>query len=328
MKKVIVTGGAGYIGSHTVLALRDFGYPVVVIDNLSTGDRRLLPSDVNLVIGDIADQNLVYEVLKKYNCKAVMHFAASVIVPESVNDPLKYYANNTIASQNLIECCINSNIDAFIFASTAAVYGNPEQVPISETTLTLPVTPYGSSKLMTERLLHDVSAACRFPYAALRYFNVAGADPDGRSGQIGPNTTHLIRVACELATGKREKMFVYGTDYDTPDGTCIRDFIHVSDVANAHVLALRYLLQRRKSIVLNCGYGHGFSVFEVLNVIKNLVAKPLDISSSGRREGDVPRLISDPTKIRELLDWKPKFDDLKLIIETALTWENRCDRNN
>ncbi len=325
---VLVTGGAGYIGSHTVLALRDFGYPVIVIDNLSTGDRQLVPKSVPLVIGDIRDQNLVSEVLGKQNCRAVMHFAGSIIVPESVSNPLKYYANNTAVSQSLIECCVNSGVDAFIFSSTAAVYGNPDWVPVTEKAPTLPVTPYGSSKLMTEWMLRDISAVSRLRYAALRYFNVAGADLDGRSGQVGPNTSHLIRVACELATGKRENMLIFGTDYDTPDGTCIRDFIHVSDLALAHVLTLRYLLEQGENLVLNCGYGHGFSVREVLDIVKQLVNRPLKINTGSRRDGDTAKLISDPTKIQDLLNWEPKFDNLSLIVETALNWEStRRDRN-
>ena len=320
---VLVTGGAGYIGSHAILALREAGYPVVVIDNLSTGERRLVPKDVPLVVGNIADQELVSAVISEHKCKAAMHFAGSVIVPESIIDPLKYYANNTATSRDLIACCVREGIKAFIFSSTATVYGNPQCVPLPETAETLPVNPYGTSKLMTEWMLRDVSAATGMHHAILRYFNVAGADPAGRSGQSGPDSSHLIRVACELIVGKRSKMSVFGTDYTTPDGTCIRDYVHVSDLAEAHVLALEHLLRHGENVILNCGYGHGFSVWQVIDVVRKLVGRELAIHMSARRAGDAEILVSDSRKIRETLGWKPRFDDLETIVNTALDWERK-----
>ena len=320
---VLVTGGAGYIGSHAILALREADYPVVVIDNLSTGERRLVPKDVPLVVGNIADQELVSAVISEHKCKAAMHFAGSIIVPESIIDPLKYYANNTATSRDLIACCVREGIEAFIFSSTATVYGNPQCVPLPETAETLPVNPYGTSKLMTEWMLRDVSAATGMHHAILRYFNVAGADPAGRSGQSGPDSSHLIRVACELIVGKRSKMSVFGTDYTTPDGTCIRDYVHVSDLAEAHVLALEHLLRHGENVILNCGYGHGFSVWQVIDVVRKLVGRELAIHMSARRAGDAEILVSDSRKIRETLDWKPRFDDLETIVSTALDWERK-----
>jgi len=318
---VLITGGAGYIGSHTVLAFRDAGYPVVVVDDLSAGRRELVPGDVPLIVGNISDQAMIAKVIRQYKCQGILHFAGSIIVPESVTDPLMYYANNTAASRNLIECCVSEGVDAFVFSSTAAVYGNPSELPLTEKSETLPVNPYGSSKLMTEWMLRDISAASDLRYAALRYFNVAGADPQGRSGQAGPNTTHLIRVACELVTDKRSEMSIFGDDYDTPDGTCVRDYIHVSDLADAHVLALEYLLLKQENLVLNCGYGHGFSVKQVLEVVKKIADHPLTIRSEGRREGDAAALVSDSHKIKEILGWSPKFDDLNIIVKTALDWQ-------
>ena len=320
---VLVTGGAGYIGSHAILALREAGYPVVVIDNLSTGERRLVPKDVPLVVGNIADQELVSAVISEHCCKAAMHFAGSIIVPESIIDPLKYYANNTATSRDLIACCVREGIEAFIFSSTATVYGNPQCIPLPETAETLPVNPYGTSKLMTEWMLRDVSAATGMNHAILRYFNVAGADPAGRSGQSGPDSSHLIRVACELIVGKRSKMSVFGTDYTTPDGTCIRDYVHVSDLAEAHVLALEHLLRHGENVILNCGYGHGFSVWQVIDVVRKLVGRELAIHMSARRAGDAEILVSDSRKIRETLGWKPRFDDLETIVNTALDWERK-----
>lgn len=319
--KILVTGGAGYIGSHTVMALREAGYLVVVVDNLSTGRSELLPVDVPLIIGDVADQELISTVIRENGCYGVMHFAGSIIVSESVSDPLKYYSNNTVASSSLIAGCVDAGVNTFVFASSAAVYGNPSELPLSEAADTHPVTPYGSSKLMTEWMLRDVSATSDFCYAALRYFNVAGADPKGRSGQVGPNSTHLIRAACELAIGKRPEISIFGDDYDTPDGTCIRDYIHVSDLATAQVQVLTHLLAKRESLILNCGYGHGFSVKEVLNMVAEIADRPLKIQTEGRRDGDTAALVSDSRKIRELLGWQPKHDDPRVIIETALNWE-------
>jgi len=318
---ILVTGGAGYIGSHAVHALRDAGYPVVVIDDLSTGHRALVPDGVPLIVGDVSDQPLVRDALHTHGCTGVMHFAGSIVVPESVADPLKYYGNNTEASRRLIESCIAGGVSAFVFSSTAVVYGIPETVPIPETAATNPISPYGTSKLMTEWMLRDVAAAADFRYAVLRYFNVAGADPNGRSGQAGPVTTHLVRTACELITGKRRYIEIFGTDYDTPDGTCIRDYIHVSDLAEAHVLALEALLNGRQDLVVNCGYGHGISVREVLDMAQSLADGPLDIRDAERRPGDAPYLIADTQKIRKTLGWQPRFDDLETIVRSALAWE-------
>lgn len=252
-----------------------------------------------------------------------MHFAGSIVVSESVADPLRYYANNTAASRDLIECCLREEIETFIFSSTAVVYGVPAGVPIPETADTQPINPYGTSKLMTEWMLRDVAASGDLRYAALRYFNVAGADPAGRSGQAGPASTHLIRVATELACGKRAEMSIYGTDYDTPDGTCIRDYIHVCDVADAHVLALRHLTDSSRSFVLNCGYGHGYSVRQVLDAVQDVAGVPMTIREAGRRDGDAAVLVSDSRKIRETLGWRPRFDDLKAIVKSALDWERK-----
>jgi UDP-glucose 4-epimerase len=322
-QSVLVTGGAGYIGSHVVLALLEAGFAPVVLDDLSTGNRDVIPAGVPLCIRDVSDQAFVTKTISAHACDAVMHFAGSIIVPESVEQPLKYYRNNTAASRNLIECCVDAGIRAFVFSSTAAVYGDAQGQPVREDVPTAPTNPYGWSKLMTEQMLRDTSAAHGMRHAILRYFNVAGADPAGRSGQSGPNTSHLIRVACELACGRRDGMQIFGTDYDTPDGTCVRDFIHVSDLAAAHVLAVRRLLEHGQDMTLNCGYGHGFSVRQVLDVVTTMAGRELPIDIGPRRPGDVATLISDPTKIRELLGWTPAHDDLELIVETALAWEQK-----
>ncbi len=320
---ILVTGGAGYIGSHTVIALRNYGKALVVLDNLSTGTKALVPDDVPMVVGDIKDSNLVRETLKKYAVTAVMHFAGSIVVSESVSDPLAYYANNTEASLRFMSCCHEMDVDAFVFSSTAAVYGDPAERLVDETAPTMPINPYGASKLMTERMLRDVSAATGLRIAILRYFNVAGADLKGRSGQNGPNTSHLIRTAAEVASGARSHMEIFGTDYDTPDGTCIRDFIHVSDLATAHVLALDHILETRENLLLNCGYGTGYSVREVLMATQALAEKPLDIREADRRLGDAAELVADSAQIRKVLNWTPAYDDLSLIIRTALDWEKR-----
>ncbi len=320
---ILVTGGAGYIGSHVVLALREAGYDVVVIDDLSSGNKLVLPNDVPLVVGEISDQNLMRNTLKHYTVSSVMHFAGSIIVSESVDNPLKYYANNTESSRRLLECCYNYGIQNFVFSSTAAVYGNPTENPVHEETVLAPVNPYGASKMMFERILMDTAHISDIHFAILRYFNVSGADPLGRSGQLGENSTHLIRVSTEVALGKRAGMSVYGTDYKTPDGTCIRDFIHVSDLADAHILALEYLSSNCKSIILNCGYGRGYSVRQVLNTLEKLVGKKINAQDDVRRSGDVMELVSDPQKIRKILGWKPKYDNLDFIIKSALNWESR-----
>ena len=318
---VLVTGGAGYIGSHTVLALRAAGWSVVVIDNLSTGSRKLVPDDVILIEGDVADKPLVQKALRKHSCRAVLHFAGSIVVPESVVDPLKYYRNNTLTSHHLIEACVDENVNNLIFSSTAAVYGNPPIVPVKEETAVAPINPYGTSKLMTEWVLRDTAAATDLRYAALRYFNVAGADPDGRSGQTGPQSSHLIRVACEAATGKRKGVEILGSDYNTRDGTCIRDYIHVTDLAEAHVLTLEHLLENRKNLTMNCGYGRGYSVKEVLDTVNNITDGGLNITMGMRREGDPAELLSDPSLLRATVGWKPRLNDLTTIIQTALKWE-------
>jgi UDP-glucose 4-epimerase len=319
---VLVTGGAGYIGSHAVLALLDAGYPVVVIDNLVTGFRWAVDSRAAFVQGSIDDEPLVQATLESHGVGAIMHFAGSIIVPESVENPLKYYKNNTAASRSLIESAIACGVRHFIFSSTAATYGMPETMPITERTPTLPINPYGRSKLMTEQMLADVAVAHPLNFCALRYFNVAGADPQGRTGQSTAGATHLIKVAVEAATGKRSHVGVYGTDYATRDGTCIRDYIHVSDLAAAHVLALGALLaDPGRSYTLNCGYGRGFSVLEVLDAVDRVTNMTIDRRMEGRRAGDPPELIADNSAILAALPWRPERDDLDQIIADALAWE-------
>ncbi len=319
---VLVTGGCGYIGSHAVLALRDAGWPVVVIDNLTTGFRWALPDDVPLEEGDVGDAARVSEVLTKHKIGAIMHFAGSIIVPESVENPLKYYRNNTANSRTLIECAVAAGIKHFIFSSTAATYGIPEVVPVREDSPKLPINPYGMSKLMTEHMLADVAAAHPINYCALRYFNVAGADPLARTGQSTAGATHLIKVAVEAALGKRASVAVFGTDYDTPDGTGVRDYIHVSDLANAHLLALEKLVaEPAKSHIMNCGYSNGYSVQQVLDAVDRVTNLKLDRKIEGRRAGDPDALIADNSLIKATLPWQPKHDDLDEIVRHALAWE-------
>jgi UDP-glucose 4-epimerase len=323
---VLVTGGCGYIGSHAVLALRDAAWPVVVIDNLSTGFRWALPDDVPLEEGDVGDSARVSEVLAKHGIGAIMHFAGSIIVPESVEDPLKYYRNNTANSRTLIECAVVAGIKHFIFSSTAATYGIPEVVPVREDSPKLPINPYGMSKLMTEFMLADVAAAHPINYCALRYFNVAGADPQARTGQSTAGATHLIKVAVEAALGKRASVAVFGTDYDTPDGTGVRDYIHVSDLANAHLLALEKLVaEPAKSHIMNCGYSNGYSVQQVLDAVDRVTNMKLDRKIEGRRAGDPDALIADNSLIKATLPWQPKHDDLDEIVRHALAWERALD---
>ncbi|MCP5372499.1 MAG: UDP-glucose 4-epimerase GalE [Hyphomicrobiales bacterium] len=321
----MVTGGAGYIGSHAVLALREAGFGVVVLDNLSTGRRALVPDGVPLVEDDVGRPGAAEAVLRDHGVSAVLHFAGSIVVPESVADPLKYYGNNTCASRTLIEACVAAGVNRFIFSSTAAVYGDAETLPVVEDTPQLPINPYGTSKLMTEWMLRDTAAASDLRYCALRYFNVAGADPQGRTGQATPDATHLIKVACEVATGKRDHMMIFGDDYDTPDGTCVRDYIHVTDLADAHVAALRYLEGGGDSVIANCGYGHGFSVRQVLDAVGRQAGAPLDARMAPRRAGDAPALMSDSTRARQVFGWTPRHDDLDLICKTALAWERMQD---
>ena len=319
---VLVTGGAGYIGSHAVLALLDAGWPVVVIDNLVTGFRSAVPDAAIFAEGDIADQRLVGRLIAEQRIKAIVHFAGSVVVPESVTDPLKYYENNTVKSRALIESAVKGEVRHFIFSSTAATYGIPDQVPVAETARTQPINPYGWSKLMTERMLADTAAAHPLNYCALRYFNVAGADPQGRSGQSTAGATHLIKVAVEAATGKRSHVSVYGTDYDTFDGTGVRDYIHVSDLAAAHVDALEKLIaDPETSHVMNCGYGRGFSVLEVLDAVDRVTNLKLDRRLQPRRAGDPDALIADNSRILATLPWRPRRDDLDTIVADALAWE-------
>ena len=321
---VLVTGGAGYIGSHAVLALLDAGWPVVVIDNLVTGFRSAVPDAAIFAEGDIADQRLVGRLIAEQRIKAIVHFAGSVVVPESVTDPLKYYENNTVKSRALIESAVKGEVRHFIFSSTAATYGIPDQVPVAETARTQPINPYGWSKLMTERMLADTAAAHPLNYCALRYFNVAGADPQGRSGQSTAGATHLIKVAVEAATGKRAEVAVFGTDYATPDGTGVRDYIHVSDLANAHVLALEALIENpSESHRLNCGYGHGYSVLEVLDAVDRVTNLKIERVLSDRRAGDPAALTADSSAIRARFGWQPAFDDLDTIVTHALAWERR-----
>ena len=320
---VMVTGGAGYIGSHAVLALLDTGYDVVVVDNLVTGFAWAVDSRAKLVECAIEDIS-VRDVIRDHNVKAIMHFAGSVVVPESVSDPLKYYRNNTAASRSLLESAVAEGVPHFIFSSTAATYGTPDTEKVSETSPTVPINPYGMSKLMTEAMLRDVAAAHPINYAALRYFNVAGADPQGRSGQSTEGATHLIKVAVEAATGKRDSVAIFGTDFDTPDGTGVRDYIHVSDLAAAHVAALDLLVaQPTQSHTLNAGYGRGFSVNEVLDAVDRVTNVQVVRNPQGRRAGDPAALISDNAAILKTLDWTPARADLDLIVTDALAWERK-----
>ncbi len=321
---VLVTGGAGYIGSHAVLALVDAGWPVAVIDNLSTGFRFAVPEGVPLYEGDIEDPALLARIFAERGIGAIMHFAGSIIVPESVENPLKYYHNNTAKSRALIEAAVRGGVKHVIFSSTAATYGIPEVSPVSEDSPKQPINPYGMSKLMTEIMLADTAKAHDLNFCALRYFNVAGADPQARSGQSTAGATHLIKVAVEAALGKRENVAVFGTDYDTPDGTGVRDYIHVSDLAAAHVLALEALIaQPGQSLTMNCGYGRGFSVLEVLDAVDRVTNRKLERVMGPRRAGDPDSLISDNRRIRQTLPWQPQHADLDRIIGHALAWERK-----
>ena len=319
----LVTGGAGYIGSHMVLALVDAGRPVVVLDNLSTGFRSAIPEGVDLIEGCVGDEELVGWIIKERGIEAIVHFAGSIVVPESVTDPLKYYLNNTVRSRSLIAAAVVGGVRRFVFSSTAAVYGEGTSEPIDEETPLDPVSPYGASKLMTERMLQDVSAAHYFRYAALRYFNVAGADPKGRTGQSTARATHLIKVACEAAIGQRDRLQMYGDDYPTRDGSCVRDYIHVSDLVKAHVLALDYLAGGGESLVANCGYGRGASVKEVIASVKRVSGVDFTVEEAPRRAGDPASLVANPKRARSTLDWAADHDDLDTIVAHALAWEKR-----
>lgn len=320
---ILVTGGAGYIGSHMVHELVDSGEPAVVLDNLSTGFRFLLPTAVPFVAGSTGDRELVARTIRQHKVSAIIHFAASLIVPESVRDPLGYYRNNTMNTCSLLQTAIENGVGQFIFSSTAAVYGNAEKVPVREDAPTVPISPYGTSKLMSEIMLHDAGKAHGLRFVALRYFNVAGADPKGRTGQSTPAATHLIKVACETALGKRAKMDVFGTDYPTPDGTCIRDYIHVSDLVKAHSAALAYLRRGGASATFNCGYGRGASVLEVIEAVRRACRHDFPVEIGGRRAGDPASLVADVDRIRRTLDWHPQFQDLDTIVSHALAWEKR-----
>lgn len=323
--KVLVTGGAGYIGSHVVRQLGEAGENVVVLDNLSTGFRSAVTSGT-LVVGDSGDRDVVRRLLAEYRVSTILHFSANTIVPESVTNPLKYYGNNTCATRNLIECAVEAGTRHFIFSSTAAVYGIPPGGLAAEDSPTVPINPYGTSKLMSEWMLRDASDAHGFGYVALRYFNVAGADPGGRIGQSTRKATLLTKVACEAAVGKRPHVSIFGTDYATPDGTGVRDYIHVEDLATAHLDALSYLRQGGRSTVLNCGYGHGYSVREVIAAIDRANGAPLVRREEPRRTGDPPVLVAAADRIRKVLGWQPRHDDLDFIAQTALRWERRLQQ--
>jgi len=325
---ILVTGGAGYIGSHMVHALADAGERVVVLDNLSTGFRRALPPEVPLVVGETGDEALVGATLRDYGVEAIIHFAASIVVPDSVRDPLGYYRNNTANSRSLIEAAVRAGVRYFIFSSTAAVYGNPATVPVVEDAPLQPMSPYGTSKLMTEIMLRDASHAHDLHHVVLRYFNVAGADPQLRTGQSTPQATHLIKVAVQTALGLRPKMDVFGTDYPTPDGTCIRDYIHVTDLVRAHSAALAHLRAGGSSRTLNCGYGRGFSVLEVIDTVKRVAGTDFRVDLAERRPGDPARIVAASERIRAELGWEPHFDDLPTIVAHALAWEKRLLTRN
>ena len=318
---VLVTGGAGYIGSHMVLELADAGERVVVLDNLSTGFPWAVAEGVPLIVGDTGDQSLVTRLIRQHGIDAIIHFAASIVVPDSVRDPLGYYRNNTVNSRALIECAVNNGVRHFVFSSTAAVYGNPTEPLVKEDAPTQPISPYGWSKLMSEIMLRDAGRAHGLGHVIMRYFNVAGADPDCRAGQSSKAATHLIKVAVETALGLRPTLEVYGDDYPTPDGSCIRDYIHVSDLARAHSDALRHLRSGSPSLTLNCGYSHGFSVLEVAETVKRVSGVDFKVEIAPRREGDPARIVADSQQARATLAWQPRFDDLATIVAHALAWE-------
>jgi len=320
---VLITGGAGYIGSHAVLAFRESNFPVVVLDDLSTGRREAVAKDVPFVRGDVGDRALLDKTIRKHKVTAVVHFAGSIVVPESVSDPLKYYRNNTCASRTLVEACVAGGVRRLIFSSTAAVYGMPASVPIPESAATAPINPYGTSKLMTEWILRDTAAAHDFSYVALRYFNVAGADPQGRSGQTSKAATHLIEVATQAAAGRRDHLAIFGDDYETPDGTCIRDYIHVSDLAAAHVLALRHLEGGGAAGVFNLGNQRGFSVREVVDAVRRVTARDFPVRMAPRRAGDPACLVADASAARRVLGWQPQRADLEIQIADAWRWSQR-----
>jgi UDP-glucose 4-epimerase len=325
-RSILVTGGAGYIGSHVVLQLRARGERVVVLDDLSRGFRRAV-LDAPLVVGRVGDRDAVLALLREHAIDTVMHFAAFTIVPESVREPLKYYGNNTCSTRTLLECCLEAGVRNFVFSSSAAVYGIPAEGFAAETTATAPINPYGTSKLLSEWMLRDVAAASALRYVALRYFNVAGSDTSGRIGQATPNATLLVKVACEAAVGKRPGVAIYGTDYPTPDGTGVRDYLHVEDLAAAHLDALGYLRDGGRSTTLNVGYGHGYSVREVLAAVERAAGTGLNVREEPRRAGDPPSLIARAERIRKELLWRPRLDNLDVIVRTSLEWERQLKRD-
>ena len=322
---ILVTGGAGYVGSHTLLRLEERACRVVVLDDLSTGNADAVVHG-KLIRGDVGDMDLVKRILREHRIGMVMHFAAKTVGPESVADPLLYYDSNTAKTRNLIACCVAAGVSNFVFSSTAAVYGVPPGGIAREDSPLAPINPYGSSKLMSEKMLEDVSGAHALRYVTLRYFNVAGADPDARVGQSKENCTLLTKVACEAALGRRSHVNIYGTDYDTPDGTGVRDYVHVDDIARAHVAAIDYLLDGGPSVTMNCGYGHGYSVREVMDAMERVHGQAIDVRLMPRRPGDPPTLIADATRIRSLLGWQPKHDDLEVMLRSALAWEHELLR--
>jgi UDP-glucose 4-epimerase len=324
---VLITGGAGYIGSHMVYELADAGERVVVLDNLSTGFDWAVAKGVPLIVGETGDQALVGRLIREHGVDAIIHFAASIVVPDSVRDPLGYYRNNTMNSRALIECAVKSGVRHFIFSSTAAVYGNPTEIPVREDSATLPISPYGWSKLMTEIMLRDAGSAHGLHHVILRYFNVAGADPQRRTGQSTKAATHLIKVAVETVLGMRPKLDVFGDDYPTPDGTCIRDYIHVSDLVRAHADALRYLRSGAPSLTLNCGYGHGFSVLDVIDAVKRVSGADIKVDIAPRRPGDPAQIVAQSERVRSKLGWQPRYDDLPTIVRDALDWERELAKH-
>ena len=320
---VLVTGGAGYIGAHMLLNLADAGVPVVALDNLSTGAEWLIEESTPFVRANVGDVDTVSAVIKEHGITDVIHFAGSILVPESIEHPLDYYKNNTARTVALLKACVECNVERFIFSSTAAVYGMPDSVPISEDAPLRPISPYGGSMAMSERILEDAAAAHGLSYITLRYFNVAGADPKGRAGEIG-KPMHLIKVAAQMAVGARDEILqVYGDDYQTPDGTAIRDYVHVSDLAQAHLMALEHLRAGKPSATLNCGYGRGYSVYEVIEAVKRVTGSPLPFENAPRRAGDPPQLIADNANIKSSLDWRPQYDEIDFIVRTALDWEQK-----
>jgi UDP-glucose 4-epimerase len=325
---ILVTGGAGYIGSHMVHALADAGEPVVVIDDLSTGFRSAMPKTVPLIVGDVGSEELVEEVIRAHDVTEIIHFAASIVVPDSVSNPLGYYRNNTVNARSLLAAAVKTGIKHFIFSSTAAVYGTPERVPCAEDDFIKPMSPYGNSKLMTEMMLRDVAAVCSLKYVVLRYFNVAGADPKGRYGQSTTNTTLLVQIAAQVALGIRPYIEIYGDNYPTADGTCIRDYIHVADLVDIHLTALRHLRNAGTNLIANCGYGRGYSVKQVLDTVQSVSGRNFERRIGPRRRGDAVEVVADAKLIRAAFGWSPRYADLPTIVEHALRWEERLQKSH